>query len=535
MNVGQYPPAPPAPQTAPALLPYGASAVPPPPAAYGSGAPYGSVPPPVNATSGSYQYQIPPAPIPPQQTYEASPLPSTLPEQQTNPDYYNEHINQPYWSGSSAQGGSSSPQAAVGSFSGSGTYTAIAPPPLPTTPSPGLGPHHFPPPSPNTGPHYTSSSAYGPPTQYGGSGQPTSLHGHISSLSIPGMAGLSIGGSSPALQPYQGTYQNISPLPSPSASPISYSPSSSAHDLGSAGFSLGAPLVSPPITKISSLDDKDESYDPTPHAKELLACLNHSISRVDPGPLIKILPQLSPSQLMALRVEYKRLFHQVNIAKHIKMQCGSGAFGKIAWAVALGPYESEGWWANSWYQKAVTRNELLIEALVGKTVQEVRKIKRGFKDDRYGNSLERAVKNELGAHKFRGVILMTLDTEGGIRDEEPEDQGYIGSIWGNAVQAPGVVKMDRVHEDVKRLYEVLDSRPGTGESILMQIILCRSQVHLREVIRWYRQIYGKDLSRVVIKHSPNLVVCLFRAPYSLVWLIIYSTCRASLSLISYQE
>lgn len=511
-DVGQYPPPPP--PTPPTLQPYGVPAVPPPPAAYGSGVPYGSVASPLHATSGSYQYQIPPAPIPPQ-AYEAQPPSSALPEQQSNPDYYNEQINPPYWSGSSAPGGPSSPQVAVGNVSGSGTYSATAPPPLPTVPT-GLGSHNLPPVSPNIGPQYTSSSTYGPPTQYGGSGQPPSLHGHVSSLSIPGMAGLSLGGSSPALQPYQGTYQNISPLPSPSASPISYSPCASTcvstHDLGSSGFSLGAPLVSPPVNKNSSLDTQDESYDPTPHAKELLACLNHSISRIDPGPLIKILPHLSAAQLVALRAEYKRLFHQVNIAKHIKMQCGTGAFGKVAWAVALGPYESEGWWANSWYQKPVTRNELLIEALLGKTVQEIRKIKKGFKDDKYGNSIERAVKSELSAHKFRGVILMTLDTESGIRDEEPENQGYAGSVWGHAVQAPGVVKMDKVHEDVKVLYEALDGRPGTGETMLMQIILCRSQVHLREVIRWYRHMYGKDLSRLIIKHSPNLVVCLLRAP-----------------------
>ncbi|RPB26566.1 Annexin [Terfezia boudieri ATCC MYA-4762] len=378
-------------------------------------------------------------------------------------------------------------------------------------PSPGLGPHYgnpLPPPSPNLGPHYAPSPGYAPPTQYGSGGPPTHqpFHGHTSSLSIPGMAGLSLGGVSPALQPYQGTYQNISPLPSPSASPISYSPSSSSHDLGTQEFSLGAPLVTPlPIVKPTSKDDRDADYDPTPHAKELLACLNHNISRIEPGPIIKILPRLSPAQLVALRAEYKRLFHQVNIAKHIKMQCGTGAFGKIAWATALGPYESEGWFANSWYQKAISRNELLIEALVGKTVQEIRKIKKGFKDDKYGNSLERAVKNELAAHKFRGVILMTLDTESGIRDEEPEHQGYLGSVWGHAVPDPGSVKMDKVQEDVKTLYEVLDGRPGTGETVLMQIILCRSQVHLREVIRWYRQMHKKDLSRVVIKHSPNLV------------------------------
>lgn len=505
-TAGQYPPQPEAP-IPPAQAPYGA----PPPAAYGAPAPYGSIVPPTHTTSQGYQYQMPPAPIPPPPQGYGPPPPSADPSQ-TNPDYYSGHKNPEYWPGSTV-GGPSSPHAATGGIGGPGSYMASAPPPLPPSVSPGLGPHHgnpLPPPSPNIGPHYTASPAYAPPTQYGSGGPPPHQpsHGHASSLSIPGMAGLSLGGASPALQPYQGTYQNISPLPSPSASPISYSPSSSSRDLSTQGFSLGAPLIAPPpIAKPSSNDDRDADYDPIPHAKELLACLNHNISRVDPGPIIKILPRLSPTQLIALRAEYKRLFHQVNIAKHIKMQCGTGAFGKIAWATALGPYESEGWFANSWYQKAISRNELLIEALVGKTVQEIRKIKKGFKDDKYGNSLERAVKSELAAHKFRGVILMTLDTESGIRDEEPEHQGYLGSVWGHAVQAPGCVKMDRVQEDVNRLYEVLDGRPGTGEMVLMQILLCRSQVHLREVIRWYRGMYGKDLSRVVIKHSPNLVVC----------------------------
>ena len=191
------------------------------------------------------------------------------------------------------------------------------------------------------------------------------------------------------------------------------------------------------------------------------------------------------------------------------MQCGTGAFGKVAWAVALGPYESEGWFVNSWYQKATSRNEWLIEALIGKSVQEIRKIKRGFKDDKYGNSLERAIKSELGAHKFRGLILMTLDTDNGIREEEPEHGGFLGSVWGHAVQSHGGVKMDQVQDDVKRLYEVLDGRPGTGETVLMHILLCRTEVHLREVIRWYRQIHNKILSEVIIRHSPNLVVCFF--------------------------
>ncbi|KAF8470053.1 hypothetical protein BDZ91DRAFT_792077 [Kalaharituber pfeilii] len=495
----------------------------PPPVPSAQPAPYGSVTSPT-ITSGGYQYQIPPAPIPPpSQTYPPAPHsygapPPSKPEPQlsttpphTNPDYYGDAPNPPHWSSSTSTGPSHSSSSLTasggtsGGNSGAGTYIATAPPPLPPPVSSGLGPYQsstLPQPSPSSAP-YAPSPNYSQPTQYGTyplPSKPQHGHGHSSSLSIPNMSGLSLGGASPALQAYQGTYQNISPLPSPSASPSSYSPSSSNTELG--GFSLGAPLVPPPKKETT---EKDESYDPHPHAKELVACLNHTISRIDPGPIIKILPKLTPSQLTALRAEYKRLLHQVNIAKHIKMQCGTGAFGKVAWAVALGPYESEAWFANTWYQKAVTRNELLIEALLGKTVVEIRKIKKGFKDDKYGNSLERAIKNELPSSKFRGLILMVLDTDNGIRDEEPEGDGYMGSVWGHHVQTPGGIKMDKVHDDVRRLNQVLDGRPGTGETVLMEILACRSLAHVREIIRWYRQMYGKDLSKVVIKHSPNLV------------------------------
>jgi len=110
------------------------------------------------------------------------------------------------------------------------------------------------------------------------------------------------------------------------------------------------------------------------------------------GPLIDILPTLSQSQVGQLRHEYKSIFQQVNVATHIKtffLSNRYGGFGKVAFAVALGPYESEGWFANCWYQPGETRNQLLIEALMGKSADEIRKIKAGFKDAKYLNSLEK--------------------------------------------------------------------------------------------------------------------------------------------------
>lgn len=194
---------------------------------------------------------------------------------------------------------------------------------------------------------------------------------------------------------------------------------------------------------------------------------------------------------MLLRREYKRIFRQVNIAKHIKTVFASSSFGKLAFAVALGPFESEAWFANCWYQKRETRNELLIEALMGKTNEEIRKIKDGFKDAKYDNSLEKAVRNELVANKFRMAVLIQLE---GVRMEE----------LGNGVR----FNFDAIREDVRRLGDILDRKDGRGggETVMIEIVINRSDGWIREMATMYRNAYGRDLPKAIMRHSKNLVV-----------------------------
>lgn len=197
---------------------------------------------------------------------------------------------------------------------------------------------------------------------------------------------------------------------------------------------------------------------------------------------------------MLLRREYKRIFRQVNIAKHIKTVFASTSFGKLAFAVALGPYESEAWFANCWYQKRETRNELLIEALMGKTNAEIRKIKEGFKDAKYENSLIQAVRNELVANKFRMAVLIQLE---GVRMEE---------------LSPGLrFNVDEIKNDVRRLGEILERKDGRGggETQMIEIIINRSDGWIKEIAAMYRNVYRRDLPKVIMNHSKNLVVSLF--------------------------
>jgi hypothetical protein len=350
---------------------------------------------------------------------------------------------------------------------------------------------------------------------------------------------------SPALQPYYGTYQSISPLPSPTF-PASRSPLLEASGSVSAGkhsasgsFSLG-PSAYPSSKKqdkpahyqssssISSFQEvshttthhgggrhsgRDDSYspssrssmsparsrspsperrsyNPTSDAKTILEELKHTFTRPSPRPLINILPTLSPRDLQSLRREYKSLYRGVNLAKHIKsVFTTSSPFGKVVFAVALGPYESEAWFANSWYQRKETRNELLIEALMGKSNSEIASIKAAFRDAKYDSSLEKAVSDELPANKFRIAVMAQLSCS-----RMEEDRPLVA---------------EGIREDVARLGSILErGSAGGGETEMVGIIVNRSDRWLREVAALYRQIYDKDLAKAIMRHSKNLVVSL---------------------------
>ncbi|KAI5840877.1 hypothetical protein BZA05DRAFT_466529, partial [Tricharina praecox] len=384
-----------------------------------------------------------------------------------------------------------------------------------------------------------------------GNGKPngSGFSGKLGKLGIPSLSKLSLspgGGSnghsahaagtlpppSPALLPYHGTYQSISPMPSPvfAAQPNSLISASGSIGIGkhqaSGSFSIGPPAFAKPSLSFhgrpsyegeghsqsnnqpntpsnsrpvmiaspyvapsrASSPSPERTYNPASDAKAILDELRHTFTRPSPQPLIEILPTLTPQQLKSLRKEYKTLYRGVNLAKHIKsVFTTSTPFGKIIFAVALGPYESEAWFSNGWYQKKETRNELLIEALMGKSNAETEAIKACFKDAKYDSSLEKAVAEELPANKFRVAVMAQLSC--GRMDES----------------APFVEA--GVHEDVKRLGTILERTNGAagGETEMVGIIVNRSDRWLLAVAQLYRQVYQRDLAKAVMKHSKNLV------------------------------
>jgi hypothetical protein len=325
--------------------------------------------------------------------------------------------------------------------------------------------------------------------------------------------------ASPLLEAYHGTYQSISPMPSPMMLAKTKHSDSDSSDLSDLDLSSKRSKSSKKSSHKSKDKDKDlvevvtrkhrpsnastagpeiimatprtpkrvSFYDPVPDALKIAAALAGTHHAPQTRPLINILPTLSTEDILALRAEYKNHAKAsgkgINMAKHIKMRV-PGNLGKATYATALGRWESEAYWANSWYQSGGSRRELLIESLMGRSNSDVREIKNCFRDKRYADDLEKCMRAELKADKFRVAILLALE-ETRMADSAAMD-------------------VELIAQDVRDLYRALTSRDG-GETAMIHIIVLRSDAHLREVLRAFENRYKMNFAREMIDKSRNLV------------------------------
>lgn len=292
---------------------------------------------------------------------------------------------------------------------------------------------------------------------------------------------------SPLLESYYGTYQNCSPMPSPlllaskSTEIMPISPLGSDSELGGNKRSRRARF-----------------HDPTDNAARLASALKGH-GPPEREPLVEILPSLTHHQVIELRAEYKQLVKTgsqgkgVNLSKHIRarLKDENPNLMKACYSVALGMWESEAYWANFWYQGDKTRRELLIEALMGRTNEEIRQIKDSFKDKKYDNSLTKCMKTELKEDKFKKAVLLVLEER---RMEEYDAYGR---------KLP--LDYQLVDQDVEDLRRAVKSEKG-GESMMISIIASRSDSHLREILKEYEHHYRANFARDALKKSGNLVV-----------------------------
>lgn len=361
--------------------------------------------------------------------------------------------------------------------------------------------------------------------------------GRLSTSDQSGMLG--VGGTpmagakppgSPMLQAYRGTYQMVSPLPSPTALDPRRRNDDDLSDFDLSEESddemaqriralkkekdnlrrvkAGEEYISPRSSG-SKLDKSRTTstsqalaivpkgaqkkavtfYDPGPDAEKIAEGLKGNHRTPDVKPLLKIFPWLTTDEILSLKNAYKNYAkingQGINLSKHIKARIPNN-LGKVLYATSLGQYESDAYWANCFYQSGAARRELIIESLVGRTNQQIREIKDTFKDKKYDDDLEKCMKAELNADKFRDAILLALQER-----RMPDGLG---------------IDMRLVHEDGMDLHDALHVRGS--ESAMVKIIMLRSDEHLKEVLRYYEKSYKRNFARDMITTSKNLVVSL---------------------------
>ncbi|KAI0444508.1 Annexin [Xylaria telfairii] len=299
--------------------------------------------------------------------------------------------------------------------------------------------------------------------------------------------------ASPLLESYHGTYQQSSPMPSPLLLPT--------HSPRTSGVDIIEPL-SPGLSDGEGGEKKARRRARFHHPEEDAERLSQALKGEHRAPktetLIEILPGLTHDQVIELRSQYKKLVkigpdkRGVNIAKHIRLRLKDEdpVLMKACYATALGQWESDAYWANFWYQGDKTRRELLIESLMGRTNEEIRNIKDAFSDKKYKDSLVQCMKTELKEDKFKKAVLLVLEER---RMEEFDGYGR-----------PLPIDRRLVEDDVEALYSAIRAEKG-GETAMIQIVLLRSDAHLREVLKLYEKVCESNFARDALRKSGNLV------------------------------
>jgi hypothetical protein len=259
--------------------------------------------------------------------------------------------------------------------------------------------------------------------------------------------------------------------------------------------------VDTPLSLLESQDEEASSEKPSDRLEQFAQILARALAgykRVaNIEPFIEILPVLTSEGVLELRMEYKRVVKigrpvkGVNIAKHIKLRLGYDeniSLMKVCYVCALGKWESEAYWADYWQQSENSRSELLIEALMGRTNREIQQIKMSYSNKRFDDNLTTCMISELKNGKFKGAVLLILEE----KRMENETQ----------------LDLDLVNNDVEELHKAVNNGIE-DETAVINIILLRSDNHLREVLKSYEHVYQASFAKEIVKQKENLVVCIF--------------------------
>lgn len=195
----------------------------------------------------------------------------------------------------------------------------------------------------------------------------------------------------------------------------------------------------------------------------------------DEDELVKALGNLGPLERYLISKHYEET-HEVNLAKLMKKECGSGSLGKALQLLACPIEEAEARVLNDAVDGVGTDELLVYTTLCGRTKEELAAIRKAFfdlNDEGLGSKLE----EELGGD-LKSLIMMILEGE---HEEEEYD--------------PEVHNEERAEDDAKLFDKAGLSKFGTDEEGLFSIILKSPPEHLKQVNTKYVDRTGYSITK----------------------------------------
>jgi len=213
---------------------------------------------------------------------------------------------------------------------------------------------------------------------------------------------------------------------------------------------------------------------------------------VDDKVLIHVLAGLDSETILEVRKSYEKQFDR-DLLKDIHADT-NGHFGELLDLIVLGPVERDAFLLYQSMKGAGTDDAELIEVLISRPTDELKKVREYF-PNKYEGSLDEWICGDTSGH-YR-EFLLKLATAERAKSSEPVDPKQAAA-------------------DATALYRGGEGKLGTDDETFMTIFATRSPKHLRKVAEIYAKEYTHSLETAVKKEFSGDL------QKALVWLLEFS-------------
>ncbi|PWW78906.1 Annexin [Tuber magnatum] len=225
----------------------------------------------------------------------------------------------------------------------------------------------------------------------------------------------------------------------------------------------GAPPPQQPVVAIDATADVDAIY---------RACKGFG---TDERALISVLGYRDGPTIDAIRALYTTRVRRDLIETLEKETSGNLETALVS--TALGPIESEAYFAHRAVAGPGTNESMLTEVIMGKNNQQIATLKSAYQS-RYREPLESAVRGDLSGKT---------------------EQLFVMALAGNRMEDWVQVDPQIVSNDVRTLYAATQGRIGTDEIQVCSILTRANDAYIRAYADSYRRQYAQDFLKMIRK------------------------------------